>query len=261
MRWAALCGVLAWALALAAAATELPAPLIDGGTAMVVEVVDGDTVVLADGRQVRIVGIQAPKLPLGRPDFEPWPLADGAKAALEALALGRRVTLGYGGRREDRYGRALAHLYLDDGTWLQGAMLGRGLARVYTFDDNRALIPELLTREQMARTTARGIWTHPYYALLDPAGAPAHVGRFALVEGRIVYAATVRGRGYLNFGPDYRTDFTISIAPGDMRRFRADGITVDDYEGRRVRVRGWLRSLNGPMIDVTHPEQIEVLVE
>lgn len=250
---------LVWAGAAAAAA--LPAPLSTGGTATVVEVVDGDTVVLDDGRQVRMVGIQAPKLPLGRPDFETWPLADAAKAALEALALGQRVTLGYGGRREDRHGRALAHLFTEDGTWLQGTMLARGLARVYTFDDNRALIPALLAEERAARAAGSGIWAHPYYALLDPAAAGDQTNRFALVEGRVVDTAIVRGRGYLNFGPDYRTDFTISIAPTDMRRFRADGIDVDDYHGRRVRVRGWLRSLNGPMIDVTHPEQIEVLAE
>ena len=30
-------------------------------------------------------------------------------------------------------------------------------------------------------------------------------------------------------------------------------------EGKRIRVRGWLRSYNGPVIDVTHPEQIELL--
>ena len=45
-----------------------------GGPATVVAVVDGDTVVLDDGRQVRLVGIQAPKLPLGRRNFRKWPL-------------------------------------------------------------------------------------------------------------------------------------------------------------------------------------------
>ena len=36
---------------------------------------------------------------------------------------------------------------------------------------------------------------------------------------------------------------------------------LDSYEGGRVRVRGWLKSFNGPMIEVTHPEQIEILKE
>ena len=30
-------------------------------------------------------------------------------------------------------------------------------------------------------------------------------------------------------------------------------------EGRRIRVRGWLAWRNGPQIEATHPEQIEVV--
>ena len=87
-------------------------------TAVVRGVVDGDTVILDDRSQVRLVGLQAPKLPLGRPNFPKWPLADEAREALLALALGRRVTLAFGGRRIDRYGRHLAHLYRSDGLWI-----------------------------------------------------------------------------------------------------------------------------------------------
>ena len=73
--------------------------------------------------------------------------------------------------------------------------------------------------------------------------------------------AVVRGRGYLNFGADYRTDFTISIAPRDLKRFPAEDRLLNGYRGRLVRVRGWLEWRNGPMINVTHPEQIEVLAQ
>ncbi len=105
--------------------------------AQVVEVIDGDTLLLDDGRPVRLVGIQSPKLPLGRTGFEAWPLAEEAKAALSKLTLGREVGLGYGGRQIDRHGRALAHLYLLDGAgeagiWVQGALLEAGMARVYS---------------------------------------------------------------------------------------------------------------------------------
>ena len=67
--------------------------LADGGTAVVTGIVDGDTVLLADGREVRLVGIQAPKLPLGRKNFRKWPLADRARSALETLTLGSTVFL------------------------------------------------------------------------------------------------------------------------------------------------------------------------
>jgi endonuclease YncB( thermonuclease family) len=54
-----------------------------GGEALVNAVVDGDTVVLESAvmgaNQVRLVGIQAPKLLLGRKNFPTWPLAAESK--------------------------------------------------------------------------------------------------------------------------------------------------------------------------------------
>ena len=90
----------------------LASGLEPGPRVQVRAVIDGDTVVLAepvDGAdQVRLVGIQAPKLPLGRAGFKTWPLAAAAKAALEVLVLGKTVDLAFGGRRMDRHGRILA---------------------------------------------------------------------------------------------------------------------------------------------------------
>ena len=235
--------------------------LSGGASGVVREVVDGDTVVLEDGTTVRLVGIQTPKLPLGRAGFPTQPLAHETKAALEALVLGRRVTLSYGGQRIDRYGRALAHLEDEDGIWIQGELLRRGLARVYTFNDNRALSETMLAAEREARDAARGIWALDYYTVRGIGETEDLIGSYQIVEGRIVAADTVRGRAYLNFGPDYRTDFTISISPKDMRMFKRSNFDPTALDGRRVRVRGWLKSFNGPMIDVTHPEQIEVLEE
>jgi micrococcal nuclease len=93
------------------------------------------------------------------------------------------------------------------------------------------------------------------------AAPPSFVGSFQLVEGRVIDVATVRNRTYLNFGADWRRDFTISIAPKDRRRFRKSGVDPMSYKGQRIRVRGWLKSYNGSMIDVTHPEQFEILDE
>lgn len=255
--------IRALALVLAAAVSAWApiavAELAPGGDGTVRSVTDGDTVTLADGREVRLVGIQAPKLPLGRTGFRKWPLADEAKAALEALVAGKTVTLAYGGQRTDRHGRALAHLYLPDRRWVQGAMLDQGMARVYSFADNRALVAEMLARERAARAARRGIWADPFYRVLGDRDAGRHVGTFQLVEGRVLKVAIVRGRTYLNFDRDYRRDFTITVPAGARRLFPEAGRALRDLEGKRVRVRGWLRYQGGPMIVATHPEQIEVL--
>lgn len=237
--------------------------------ATVSEIVDGDTVFISppfkDGNEIRLVGIQAPKLPLGRKNFPIWPLAQESKIAIESLSLGKRVTLSFGGARRDRYGRWLAHLNIQNNdnteTWVQGELLRLGLARVYSFPNNRSRVSEMLALEQEARQARRGIWAIPYYAIRNSDGDTLNdqLGTFQLIEGRIVDAADVKGNVYLNFGSDWRTDFTISISKKSRRLFDKASLDPAAWTGRSVRVRGWLTKRNGPMIRATHPEQIELL--
>lgn len=232
---------------------------------IVTAVTDGDTVILDDGRVIRMIGIQAPKLPLDRPDFETWPLAPEARAALETLALGQPVRLGFGGEQVDRYGRVLAHVFIDgpDGEiWAQRAMIGLGLARVYSFPDNRACLDLLFAAEGRARLGRLGIWTDPYYSIRaadQPGELLARAGRYELVEGRILLAEKTGGRVYLNFGRFWKEDFTAVIEAPALRLFAEAGIDPLVLENALVRIRGWVDDRDGPRIEVTHPEQIEVL--
>lgn len=242
-----------------AAARKLPAQNPEAvATARVTAVVDGDTVKLDTGAEVRLTGIQAPKLPLGRKGFRAWPLAAEARAALLALSQGRQVRLDYTGQRHDRWGRLLAHIYVGN-TWMQREMLLRGLARVYTFADNRTHAAALYAAERTARAAGRGIWALNWYRIVAAPDTDRHIGTFQLVEGTVVSTAIVRGRAYLNFGADWRTDFTVSVAPKNMKLFRAARVDIMSMRNRRLRVRGWLVRRNGAMISVSHPEQIETL--
>ena len=243
-----------------AAARERAVRATEAATEGIVRaVVDGDTVLLRSGVEVRLVGIQAPKLPLGRRGFRTWPLAAESKAMLETLTLGKHLALSYGGRKIDRNGRLLAQLTDDAGTWIQGAMLSRGMARVYTFADNRGRAAEMLALEREARKAKRGIWANAFYRVRAVDETPELIDTFQLVEGRVLNVSAVRGRVYLNFGQDWRTDFTVTIAPGAVRRFDGGAAALQALRGRRIRVRGWLQRYNGPMIEATHPEQIEPL--
>jgi len=247
---------LAWSETLAPA---LPPGLAAGGTAVVAETIDGDSVVLADGRTVRLIGIQAPKLPKGR-HFAPWPLSETARAELQNLVQGKSVALYFGGTREDRYGRVLAQLVRDDGLWIEGELLRQGLARVYTFPDNRAAAKALYALESEARAARRGIWADPYYAPLTPEEALGRSGRLELVEGRVVTAARASGQVFLNFGPDWHTAFTVRLDREALAIFRAEGVDPLALEGKEVRVRGYIRrDRSRAIMDVTHPEAIERL--
>lgn len=241
------------------AAAAPPDVLPAGETGVVAVVVDGDTVRLKnDTTDIRLIGLQAPKLPLGRKGFKAWPLADDAQQALQTLVQGRTVTVRLGTVARDRYGRTLAHLVRDDGLWVQGEMLRLGMARVYTFPDNRALASEMLALEAQARAAKRGIWAHPFYAVRDALSPTLSddKGTFQIVAGTVREAAKTKDRIYLNFTDDFRTDFTVAIEKRDWRTFESAGVDVLKWQGQRIEARGWLSSRNGPMIEATHPEQI-----
>ncbi|MEO5806538.1 thermonuclease family protein [Devosia sp.] len=236
-----------------------------GPTGVVMQVTDGDTVVLQSGLVVRLVGTQAPKLPLGRDNFETWPKAEAARAALEQLALNKPVRLAYGGQSIDRYQRALAQMFVtagDDEIWVQQAMVAQGLARVYSFPDNRQCLDELYRAEGQARAAGLGIWADPYYSLRAaerPGEILARVGHYELVEGRVLVADEASGRVYLNFGRSWKDDFTAVIDASALKLFAEAKRDPLLLEGALVRIRGWVDDRDGPRIAVTHPEQIEVL--
>lgn len=238
--------------------------MVVGASHAVIEVVDGDTVTLKTGRDVRMVGTQAPKLPLGRPNFEAWPLGDAAKDHLERLADGRKVTLYFGGREVDRHDRWLAHIVRDDGLWLQGAMLEAGYARVYTFPDNRSGIRAMLEAESIARAKAIGIWTHPYYAIRTPRelekDPKAFENTYQIVRGRVSGTGEAGGRVFVNFSDDWSTDFTAVIGRSALRRYDdAPEFARSKLDGALIELRGWIERNNGPSVDITHPEQIVYL--
>jgi endonuclease YncB( thermonuclease family) len=239
-----------------------PNELPEGGRGRIGTVHDGDTIRFKDGAvDIRLVGLQAPKLPQGRRNPTAWPMADESRAALRAMLEGHDITLRLPTTPKDRNGRILAHLIRGDGLWIQENMLKEGWARVYTFPDNRLFARELYAAEATARAARRGLWSHPDYAVRkpDPALLKADIGTYQIIEGIVAEAAKVRGRVYLNFGEDYRTDFTASIPPEVAALFSAAKLDPLKLKGRTVRVRGYIRDFNGPAIDLTHPEQIEQL--
>ena len=243
-------------------ATKLTA----GEIGVVASVLDGDTLYLEDGLKVRLSAMQAPKLPLGRKGFKAWPMGEESKAALTALTQKRRVQLFYGGNKRDRYGRALAQVYTLTATgkrdlWVQEEMVRLGLARVYTWPDTWQSSDALYTAERAAREGGRGIWGDPYYAVRtpEPNSLAQDVDSFQLVQGIITSVANVRGTVYMNFGADYKTDFTIVVAKKSRRKLERSGLDFAALEGARVRIRGWIELQNGPMIWLDDPNRLEIL--
>ena len=149
------------------------ADLQPGEQGRIRSVTDGDTFYLKSGLKVRLSGMQAPKLSLGRDHVKDWPLGYESKAALIKLTQNESIRLFYSGARRDRYKRALAQVYtLDDNgqpdMWVQREMVRLGMARVYTWPDTFQDTETLYAAEQEARAANRGIglWTLTPFARL-----------------------------------------------------------------------------------------------
>jgi len=250
------------AACLAPNAAQAACDLKDAGNATIVEILNTESLLLEDGRAIRLVGALAPQTETR------WARAMGLEEkvlnALQSRVLGKKVRLRVGERERDRYGRLLTHVYVESGgdrIWVQEVLISAGMAMAYSFADNRSCVRRLQKAEAKAREAGAGLWEQGVFRVRDAADLESMNAlgySFQIVEGRVRDVADRSGRVYLNFGEDWRTDFTATIAPSDRGSFEGSKITLTDLEGRFVRVRGWLKQRNGPMIDVSHPEQIEL---
>jgi endonuclease YncB( thermonuclease family) len=257
--------------ALAAAAAEAQpvhacAGLDAGPARTVVRVIDGETVVLDAGAELRLVGALAPRAIEVGAEPDSWPLETEARDALRALVLGRTVELAFAGERTDRYGRLQAHAFVadkDGRKWVQGHLVELGLARTYALAASHACIRELLAIEGVAREAGRGLWAEAAYRIRR-ADTPDELLRlratFQVVEGRVVRVALVRGTIYVNFDRNWKRGFSVSLRRDEAALLGEHAGIPKALEGRIVRVRGWIeRRGGGPSIDLSSGGSLEVL--
>ena len=226
---------------------------ISGGHLLRVE--QNGAIVLTDGRAVHLEGIRLPQGPLDR---APQAFSAQALLSIKSLAGSTPLTLTSIPPKEDRYDRIRVQAFAGDG-WIQYDLLGQGLARVSIAPDRMECAADLLASETRARSAHAGIWASPAYAIRSPQNLWPDLGTFQIVEGRVLNAIKRNGRAYLNFGSDWRTDFTVTVDADDIANFRKFGVDPMSYVGQTIRVRGLVQSLNGPEIEVPNPQSIEVL--
>jgi len=149
--------VIALMVAFAAVAVLRPPGRRTAGapTGAVEYVFDGDTVLLADGRRVRYIGIDCPELDSANDRNRR--LASAARDLNVRLVGGKTVRLEYDVETKDRYGRTLAYVYVGD-TFVNGALVRAGLARSKVYGDNTRYAGELDRLEEAARAEGRGLW-------------------------------------------------------------------------------------------------------
>jgi hypothetical protein len=210
---------------------------------------------------LRLSGIEAPKRDLAPGDAALARLAGAAAEAVKALIGSRPIVLRQDAGRRDRYGRRLAQVFNSDGTWFQETLIAEGLARVHGDGRNRLGLETLLRIEGEARDAGRGIWRHPLFAVraADDPKLERFAGSFQIIAGRVFEAVVVKGTGFINFGAERNTDLTLVLQKPALDLGGPAMIDLAWLTSKPIRCRGWLDLYKGPRIDISHPEQIEVL--
>lgn len=245
-----ICAVAAMALSgLAAAMPRAALASACGGEAIgeseVARVIDGRTVRLRDGGEIRLAGLA--------------PVSRGG-AALAALLDGRRVTLLARDDTPDRYGRQHAFpVPAGDAAPVQVTLLAQGEALASGLATPPACAAELAAAEATARAAGRGLWAVPGTVLdaARPAEILAKLGQFAIVEGEVRSVRQAGATVYVNFGPRWTRDFAATISRRLLPAFEGAGLAPLSLAHRRVRVRGVIERRGGPRIEVVEVGQID----
>ncbi|HML42621.1 MAG TPA: thermonuclease family protein [Hyphomicrobium zavarzinii] len=240
-----------------------PCTLEPGPIRTVTRIVDGETLVLDDGKVVRLIGALAPRARDTDAAAGAWPPEVSTIKALSDLVLAKRIKLAFAGRRSDRYGRELAQVFtLERGRedWVQGALLRGGYARAYGLPESFSCARELIANEAEARRAQLGLWRNGVYRTL-PADHPAevmkHRGKYERVTGTVVSVGRTKSATYLNFSNDWRSDFTARIDKKVLAANADFDASLDALANKTIVVRGWIERRNGPLIDIADPSQVE----
>ena len=258
MKKAALVGAFfVSAIWLSAAQAFCPAPA--GLTSVTVQrVVDGDTLRLNDGRNVRMIGLNTPEL--GKKGRSDEPFAVTARKRLEALiaASDGRVDLQPGQESKDRYGRTLAHVYGADGANLEAQMLAEGLGFLVAVAPNVDLVDCQQAAERSARQAGLGVWRQSPVLKADQISTSG----FAVLSGRVSKVQRNRGGVWI----ELQDSVVLRVAPNLLGRF--DVASLEGLKGKQIEARGWVldRSRRGGlqngqarwMLPLTDPAMIQV---
>jgi len=139
--------------------TETKPSKKDYAHCIVVRVIDGDTFVCkfkgTKEEKIRLIGVDTPETKHPRKPVEYF--GKEASAFTKRMVEGKRVKLGYDWQRKDRYGRTLAYVYLEDGTFLNAEIIKEGYGFAYTKYPFKYL-DEFRELQKEARLNKRGLW-------------------------------------------------------------------------------------------------------
>lgn len=221
--------------------------------AKVIRVYDGDTIKLDNGESVRYIGIDTPEThhPYRPVEF----LGKEASKVNKDLVAGKKVYLEFDIEKRDRYGRLLAYVFLEDGTFVNAELVRLGYAYTYTFPPDVKYTELFRKLARQARKHKRGLWQETETISVDEANK--YLGKVKTVRCKIIDTYDSGKVVFLNTSEDYKTDFTVVIFHGALDNFPFDPLIY--YNGKEIEVTGKLQEYWGPEIVIEDPTQIRIV--
>ncbi len=141
---------------------------------------------------------------------------------------------------------------------LQEILLENGLALAY-FIENTKNNKIIFNAEQKARNSKKGIWQHTNTlkssAIIND--YKEDLGEFAIVEGKPKHIYISKKNTFINFGDDWKTDFSIEFENKLLKK--STDFSAKDLIGKTIRVRGWLEDYNGPFMKIFTVANVEII--
>jgi endonuclease YncB( thermonuclease family) len=216
----------------------------------VAKVYDGDTVILENGKHVRLLGINTPEIEGHQQAGEPGGIA--AKKWLQEQLQDNKIYLEYDQLKQDKYKRTLAHLYLSNGKHLNLMLLENGLATMSIIPPNLQHAEKFLQAQQHAEKLKLGIWSMPEYQPRPIMQISTPVNGWQRLIGTPV--AIKKNRKYTRLVFTDKID--IRIANINLNLFPA----LASYLGKSIEMRGWVgRNKDHYTMLIQHPSAIVVL--
>lgn len=205
-------------------------------TVVIKKVVDGDTLRLTDGRNVRLIGINTPEI--GYSDAVDEPLAVAARDTLQRMLMsnrqrGQSVELRYDAERKDRHGRLLAHVYIN-GQNVQQQLLAQGLAFAIAVPPNLWQSDCYHEVARRARLESQGVWSLAYYEPVDSARQPVKKAGFQRLHAVVTTIVHSDRAIWLNL----QGQVSLRIGRKDWPHF--DLGMIKQLRGKTIIVHGWL---------------------
>jgi len=240
-------------------------PATASNHAIVTGVTERLELILSDGRILRIAGLEAPGPTPADPD-----LPARGQEWLKAWLENRDIAFELADSRPDRWGRYAASVFASiaqgdiDFASVGERLLDRGFARVMQDQHKISCEEQMLRVEETARIARRGLWNDPYYAVVeatDGAAFAERAGSFIVATGKLTAVREISPRMMLIFGPNRSSTLAVTILQRNVKIFEAAGLHFRDLIGQTLRVRGMLETRFGPEIELTRPNEIELIAQ